>query len=99
MNIVILLVILILFISFIRNIKEDFFIYPNFVWIPTRSTRLMSYDLRGDPHRYYVYPSYYSSQVPLPVYLYGQTRYDINGRYLIPRSKNINKMDAKKVQG
>jgi len=91
MNIVILLVILISFIFFIRNIREDFFIYPNFVWIPTRSTRLMSYDLRGDPHRYFVYPSYYSSEVPLPVYLYGQTRYDINGRYLIPRPKNKKK--------
>ena len=98
MNIVILLVILLFFIFFIRNIKENFVVTPNFLWMPTRSTRLMSYDLRGDPFGYYVYPSYYSWGIPYPVYLYANTRYDINGRYLIPRPKNINRIDEKNLK-
>jgi len=98
MYIVILVLILLLLIIFIRDIKENFFFAPNFLWMPTRSTRLMSYDLRGDPFGYYVYPSYYSWGAPFQVYLYSPARYDINGRYIIPKPKNMAKKDKKNIK-
>ena len=107
MNIVLFILILFLlfiYIFFIRDLKEGFFLmspryYPLYGFgIPTRSTRLMSYDLRGDPFAYYIYPSYYSWGAPFNAYLYSPARYDITGKYLIPLPKNIKKRDAKVIK-
>ena len=96
MNIVILLILLLIFIFFIRDIREHFYVSYPYLWIPTRSTRLMSYDLRGDPFGYYVYPSYFSwttnPGVPYRYYSYSPTRYDINGQYIIPKPKKLKKI-------
>ena len=75
--------------------------YPFFMWMPTRSTRLMSYDLRGDPHALMVYPSYYSWMAPFNVYKYGPSVYNITGQYIIPKSNNLSrkyKIQIKKVE-
>ena len=55
--IIITFILIQVFIFFIWDIKEPF---NNrlFLWMPTRNTRLMSYDLRGDPHGLIIYPSY-----------------------------------------
>jgi hypothetical protein len=80
--IVILSILIILY--FIWDIREHFY-NPYLLWTPTRSTRLMSYDIRGDPFSYFVYPSYYSWNAPFRYYLYNGDRYDIFGRYLVPK--------------
>ncbi len=72
--------------------------FPYFLWMPTRSTRLMSYDLRGDPFGYYVYPSYTSWVAPFRYFIYSPARYDISGRYVIPKPKNLSKKDKKMVK-
>jgi len=80
-HIVLILFILYVF-YFIWDLKEHFYVNPYFLWAPTRSTRLMSYDIRGDPYLYYVYPPYFSYTNPFSYYLYNGDRYDISGRYL-----------------
>jgi len=50
----------------------------------------MSYDIRGDPFSYFVYPPYFSWNAPFSYYLYNGDRYDISGRYLIPKRYKIN---------
>jgi len=90
MQALILIVCVLIIIYFIWDIREDFYVNPYFLWAPTRSTRLMSYDIRGDPFSYYVYPPYFSWNAPFSYYLYNGDRYDISGRYLIPKRYKIN---------
>ena len=107
MIIVILLLILFIYFFFIRDLKESFFLMsPRYfpmtgfyrLGIPTRSTRLMSYDIRGDPFAYNIYPSYYSWGSPYNAYIYSPTKYDITGRYIIPIPKNMGKKEAKVIK-
>ena len=88
-SLIITLCILII-IYFIWDIRENFYNNPYFLWAPTRSTRLMSYDIRGDPFSYFIYPPYFSWNAPFSYYLYNGDRYDISGRYLIPKRYKIN---------
>jgi hypothetical protein len=56
--------------------------------MPTRNTRLMSYDLRGDPYGLIIYPSYHNYLAPFMTYLYSNSKYDIGGRYLVRKKNN-----------
>jgi hypothetical protein len=93
MQALIVILCILVIIYFIWDIRENFY-NPYFLWAPTRSTRLMSYDIRGDPFSYFVYPPYFSWNSPFRYYLYNGDRYDIFGRYLVPkrynRERNIN---------
>jgi len=90
MQALILILCVSIIIYFIWDIRENFYVNPYFMWAPTRSTRLMSYDIRGDPFSYFVYPPYFSWTAPFSYYLYNGDRYDISGRYLIPKRYKIN---------
>jgi hypothetical protein len=59
--------------------------------MPTRNTRLMSYDLRGDPYGLIIYPSYHNYIAPFARYLYTNSVYDIFGRYIIQKPRRITK--------
>jgi len=84
--ILLLLILLCIYYFFIYDIKEKFW------WIPTRSTRLMSYDIRGDPYGYYLYPFYsWGWGAPYQYYIYSPARYDIFGRYIVPKPKESDK--------
>lgn len=88
MNLIIIIIILFLIYLFFKwDIKESF---NNrlFLWMPTRNTRLMSYDLRGDPYGLIIYPSYHNYLAPFMTYLYSNSKYDIGGRYLVRKKKN-----------
>jgi len=98
-----IIVIILIVIVFKWDIKEKFLMsphYPYLNWMPTRNTRLMSYDLRGDPHGLIIYPSYYSWLSPFSVYRYGPAVYNITGNYIIPRpiKKNITKKEIKEIK-
>jgi hypothetical protein len=89
---ILIILLLLFFIFFKSHIKEKFWLgYPQ-LWMPTRSTRLMSYDLRGDPFGYYIYPPYMSWMMPYRYHLFSPARYDINGRYIVPKGKKIKKV-------
>lgn len=84
--IIILILLLFIYFFFKSHIKEKFW------WVPTRSTRLMSYDIRGDPFGYYLYPYYpWGFGVPYQYYLYSPARYDIFGRYIVPKPRENKK--------
>jgi hypothetical protein len=94
-----ILLFILFYLFFKNNLKEKFWLGYNALWMPTRSTRLMSYDLRGDPYGYYIYPSYYRGwYAPYPFYIFNNTRYDIFGRYIIQKPKKINKKIIKKKE-
>jgi len=86
--IIITFILIQVFIFFIWDIKESF---NNrlYLWMPTRNTRLMSYDLRGDPHGLIIYPSYYNYLAPFSRYLYTNNVYDIFGRYIIRKPRKM----------
>ena len=86
-NIYTLIFLLILIIFFIWVLKKKINIedFGQFLWMPTRNTRLMSYDLRGDPAGLMIYPPYYSYNAPFATYLYRSDRYDIDGKYYVPK--------------
>jgi hypothetical protein len=90
-EIIILFIILLILFS-IWDIKESF-IGSSYLWIPTRNTRLMSYDLRGDPFGYILYPSYWN--IPYTYYAFSPNRYDIFGRYIKPKIIKKKKVDKK----
>ncbi len=84
--IIILILLIFIYLFSKSHIKEKFW------WVPTRSTRLMSYDLRGDPFGYYLYPFYsWGWGAPYQLYYYSPARYDIFGRYIIPKESNKTK--------
>jgi hypothetical protein len=90
-NIYTLIFLLILIIFFIWVLKKKINIedFGQFLWMPTRNTRLMSYDLRGDPAGLMIYPPYYSYNAPFATYLYRSDRYDIDGRYFVAKNNPI----------
>ena len=53
----------------------------------------MSYDLRGDPFGYILYPSYWN--IPYTYYAFSPNRYDIFGRYIKPKIIKKKKVDKK----
>jgi len=107
MDIIVYSIIAIIIFSFIWNIKENF--GQSYLWIPTRNTRLMSYDLRGDPFGSILYPADWNMipwnmsgrifNVPYVYYAFKPSRYDINGRYIVPKIKKkvIKKREIKKT--
>ena len=89
--IVIVIILLLMYIFSIWDIREDFYF-----WMPTRNTRLMSYDIRGDPFGLIIYPPYYNYLAPMATYLYSGNTYDITGRYKIYKpKKSISKVKQK----
>jgi len=86
--IIIIFILILIFIFFKWDIKETFY-NGLYLWMPTRNTRLMSYDLRGDPYGLIIYPSYYSYLAPFSRYLYTNNVYDIFGRYIVRKPQRI----------
>jgi hypothetical protein len=85
--VVIVIILLLMYIFSIWDIREDFYL-----WMPTRNTRLMSYDIRGDPYGLIIYPPYFNYLAPMATYLYSGNTYDITGRYNIYKpKKRLNK--------
>jgi len=93
MNCIITLIIVIFVIFFILDLKKETEKFGQYLWMPTRDTRLMNYDIRGDPFAYRVFPPYYAYNSPFATYVYGGYRYDIDGRYYV--QKPVNKTDNK----
>ena len=86
--IIIIIILLLMYIFSIWDIRENFYL-----WMPTRNTRLMSYDIRGDPYRLIIYPPYFNNLAPMATYLYSGNSYDISGRHRIYKpKKTINKV-------
>lgn len=98
LNIILIFAILFIIIYSIWDIKEGFYIGGNYLWMPTRSTRLMSYDLRGDPFGYYIYPSYLNWGAPFRYYVYNPSRYNIFGKYIIQKPRGIKLKEKKIIQ-
>ena len=99
MNIIIIIIIItLILLSFKWDIKESFY-NGLYLWMPTRNTRLMNYDLRGDPYGLIIYPSYHNYTSPFMRYLYTDNRYDIFGRYYVDKSRKIiRKITRRKIK-
>ena len=100
MNLTILLILFIIIIFFIYYLKNNWNQtekFGQFLWMPTRFTRLMSYDLRGDPYSFVVYPPYYSLNAPFATYLYRTDRYAIDGNYYKQKPSYYNQNDDKNI--
>jgi len=93
----IILYFIILFIFLIWGINKRVETFGQYLWMPTRFTRLMSYDLRGDPYSFVVFPPYYSYNAPFATYLYKTDRYGIDGKYYIFNSNKESRNDEKVV--
>jgi hypothetical protein len=85
MNCIITLIIVIVVLFFIWGLKKETEKFGQYLWMPTRDTRLMNYDIRGDPFAYRVFPPYYAYNSPFATYLFGGYRYDIDGRYYVQK--------------
>jgi len=98
MIIILILILLIFFFIWVLRNNKRFFSenFAQYLWMPTRNTRLMSYDLRGDPYGMVVYPSYYSYNAPFATYLYRSDRYGIDGKYYVVGKQPLYEKDNKK---
>ena len=85
----IFLLFVIIFFIWVLKKKIDIEDFGQYLWMPTRNTRLMSYDLRGDPAGLMIYPSYYNYNAPFATYLYKADRYDIDGKYYVQKKNPI----------
>jgi len=100
MNLTILLIlffIILLFIWYLKKNLKEIEKFGQFLWMPTRFTKLMSYDLRGDPYSFVVFPPYYSLNAPFATYLYRTDRYAIDGSYYKEKPKYYNQSDDKNI--
>ena len=91
MNYIITFIIVIVILFFIWGLKKETENFGQYLWMPTRDTRLMSYDIRRDPFAYRIFPPYYAYNSPFATYLYGGYRYDIDGRYYVQKPVNRTK--------